>query len=236
MKRYCFILAALLVACAPAGRNDGDYLKPLQEGWRGKTIQTGDQGAKPHVLQLLRAFDAAWPVPGADSLLAEAGDRTFVSGSFLDGDSGKVQADSAMATYNQGITLDKRVEARVYPRDNGHTLFVVSLVQADPERTFCCFYDYDPKRGTLTPEEEPYAGFKPRKEDSIIDYWITEDDAYGDDIIIVEISSDDSAPPYYYHFVFDGMKHGFSGSTTEFIYPDYSDSSDGWEEEEEEDR
>ena len=230
MRKTLFIsFCVLLVCCAGAPKSEVVNIAAIRDGWRGKTIETKNLGAQPNVMQLLRAFNEVWPSAGADSIIAEAGDRLFVSNDVTEGGSGKVFVDCEdfnVASYDHGDTGDQRTGARTYSRENGHTLFAMLLEQVNPEEIeFCCFYDYDPATGLLTPEAEPYADFKPQHEKSILTYWVTEGD-YDQDIIIVETSPDDSYPTLYHHFTFDGMKHVYSGSSNEYIYPEYEEDYD----------
>ena len=220
MRKTLFIsLALLLACCAGAPKSETINISTIRDGWRGKTIETKNLGANPNVMQLLRAFNEVWPSAGADSIITEAGDRLFVSNDVTEGGSGKVFVDCEdfnVASYDQGDTGDQRTGARTYSRENGHTLFAVLLEQVNPEEIeFCCFYDYDPSTGIMTPEDEPYSDFKPQHEGSILTYWLTEGE-YDQDIIIVETSPDDSYPTLYHHFTFNGTEHVFSGSSYEY--------------------
>ena len=230
MRKTLFIFLCLLLACCGgAPKSEVVNIATIRDGWRGKTIETKNLGAQPNVMQLLRAFNEVWPSAGADSIIAEAGDRLFVSNDVTEGGSGKVFVDCEdfnIAYYNEGTTSDKRTEARTYSKENGHTLLAVLLEQVNHEEVqFCCFYDYDPATGAMTPEDEPYADFKPQHEGSILKYWLTEGD-YDQDIIIVETSPDDSYPTFYHHYTFNGLKHEFNYSSNEFIYPEYEDDYD----------
>ncbi|MBR5661741.1 MAG: hypothetical protein IKW99_09345 [Bacteroidales bacterium] len=230
MRKTLFISLILLLACCTGTpKNDTVNISAIRDGWQRKTIETKNLGAQPTVMQLLRAFNEVWPSAGADSIITEAGDRLFVSNDVEEGGSGKVFVDCEdfnVAYYNQGNTADKRTEARTYSKENGHTLFAVLLEQVNPEEEqFCCFYDYDPATGAMTPEDVPYADFKPLHEGSILTYWLTEGD-YDQDIIIVETSPDDSYPTAYHHYTFNGKKHEFNYWSNEFIYPEYEDEHD----------
>ena len=223
--RFLLLLCLLFYSCGVKPQSGVD-LKTIRDCWREKPIATKDLGTQPNVMQLLRAFNEVWPSAGADSIITEAGDRLFVSNDVEEGGSGCVFVDCEdfnVAYYNRGVPGDPRTEARTYSKENGHTLFAILLEQGSPEEIqFCCFYDYDPATGTMTPEAEPYANFKPQHEDAILTYWLVEGD-YDQDIIIVETSPDDGYPTLYHHFSFDGKKHVFSGSSNEFIYPEYDD-------------
>ncbi|MBR1927865.1 MAG: hypothetical protein IJ840_09005 [Bacteroidales bacterium] len=220
---YITIAVCLLLACRVGAPENGSIdLATIRDSWRGKTIGTKNLGESPTVIQLLRAFNEVWPSAAADSLLEYAGDKLYVSEDdvFVDCE------DMFFAWYDHGDTGSQRIGVRNYSRQNGHTLFAVLLEQVNPEEIlFCCFFDYDPSTGLMAPEDEPYAGFKPQHDGSIISYWLTEND-YDQDIIIVETSPDDSYPTLYHHYTFDGMRHDFSGSSEEYIYPEYEEDYD----------
>ena len=131
MRKTLFIsFCVLLVCCAGAPKSEVVNIAAIRDGWRGKTIETKNLGAQPNVMQLLRAFNEVWPSAGADSIIAEARDRLFVSNDVTEGGSGKVFVDCEdfnVASYDHGDTGDQRTGARTYSRENGHTLFAMLL-------------------------------------------------------------------------------------------------------------
>jgi len=187
----------------------------IEEGWREKTISVATKDDMPDVMTLVKAFQAAWPTEVVDSLITEVGDRRFVSSDETDGVSGTCHIyvdcdDFNCASYDHGDTGAEAMDARVYSRENGHTLFAIRLEQINPEqKLFCCFYDYDPKTHVMTPEREPYADLKRKWKDSSLEYSLGE--FYDQTIIVLEVSpaGDESI---FHHFVFNGMQHTYSSS------------------------
>ena len=226
MRKALFISLCLLIACcAGSPKTESIGIASIRDGWRDKSITARNLGETPNVMRLLRAFNEVWPTAGADSIIAEAGDRLFVSNDVTEGGSGRVFVDCEdfnVASYDHD-TGGQMFGARTYARQNGHTLLGIYLEQLNPEEIeFCCFYDYDPTTGVMTPEDVPYADFKPEHDGAILSYWLTEGE-YDQDIIIVETSPDDSYPTLYHHFTFNGTRHVYSGSSEEYIYPEYEE-------------
>ena len=61
--------------------------------WRQKTIAVENGGESPTVIQLLRAFNKVWHYKSTDALLAEAGDKLYVSNDATEGGSGRAFVD-----------------------------------------------------------------------------------------------------------------------------------------------
>ena len=178
-------------------------LETLQDEWREKTIEVANGGKSPSVEKLMKAFQKAWPTETGDSLLNS--ERTSCIDNYC-----------LWSSYaDNGKTS---MQARVYRRENGHTLFALCPSE---DITFCCFYDYDPETSTLTPEDEPYADFTPPRENSSISYIIAQDD-YMEDVILVETPNDDDDTRYYL-FRFDGMRHQYYGTSNSYMEKDFSE-------------
>ncbi len=189
----------------------------IADGWRDKTIAANTTEAEPDVMTLIKAFNEAWPTDVVDSLIAEVGDKRFVSKDVTDdGHSCHVYVDCDdfnCASYDHGDTGAQAMDARVYRRENGHTLFAIRLEQLNPEqKLFCCFYDYDPKTHVMTPEKEPYADLKRKWTDSSLEYSLGE--YYDQTIIVLEVSPD-GKESVFHHYAFDGMKHTYSSTGNE---------------------
>lgn len=217
MRKNLFIIAAafILAACGGSkGNSDtagqGEGINAIEQGWREKDIPVDNGGAKPDVMQLVKAFNAVWPFTATDSLIAKVGDSKYVRD-----DAGVVYVDCEdfhTASYSRGESGDN-MEARAYDRENGHTLFAICLEQNGMEyKKLACFYDYDPKTSKMTPEDEPYKGFKPTLEGGkLILYTLgCENDQT---ILLKEIGKDGEET--FHHFVFNGTKHEFSHSGDE---------------------
>ena len=76
MKRILIISSMLLIGlCFMTDMQ----AQNIHTQWRQKTITVENGGEKPTVIQLLRAFNKVWHYKSTDALLAEAGDKLYVS-------------------------------------------------------------------------------------------------------------------------------------------------------------
>lgn len=216
--RRLTVLALLLCCCGFMSAQP----EAIEKGWRNKTIKVRNGGKNPTVMQMLRAFNATWPTQAAAAIFAEAGDRLFVSNDVEEGGSGQVFVDCEdfyIASFDNGL-LDGsyRLDARNYPRENGHTLFAVALQPNNgPKEGFCCFYDYNPSNYTLTPETVPYQGFKRKWENSHFFYLLGY--FYDLTVVIIEQSGEEEV---FHHFPYDGTSHHYSHTDT-ICYEEESD-------------
>lgn len=225
MKKTAFLfISMMLLACGTvAAQQIG--IADIEQGWQKTTIKVKNGGNNPSVMQLLRAFNAQWETNAANTIIATAGDNEeFVLG-WEEGTS-PVYVDCVdfnTAWFNHGDTADQRLETRTYQRENGHTLFAVSLEQLNPEqKAFCCFYDYNPQTQTLTPEEVPYKNLKRKWKDSSISYNLGLE--YDLTVIVEEITK--KGEKWYHHYGWNGTKHTFDHSGPDF----YSDGESDEEE------
>jgi hypothetical protein len=150
-----------------------------------------------------------WHYKSTDALLAEAGDRLYVSNDATEGNSGRTFVDCedfCHCWYDFENSADHMVEARTYQCDNGHLLFAVILAEAGPKgKYFGCFYDYNPKTSKLTPKDEPFIDFRPFWPGSHITYALGE--GYLQVILVIE-----SAPgieTQYTHYIFNGKRFAY---------------------------
>ena len=127
MKRILIISSMLLIGlCFMTDMQ----AQNIHTQWRQKTITVENGGEKPTVIQLLRAFNKVWHYKSTDALLAEAGDKLYVSNDATEGGSGRAFVDCedfCHCWYDFENTDDHMVEARTYQCDNGHLLFAVIL-------------------------------------------------------------------------------------------------------------
>ena len=221
MKRITIISTLLLSLCLTTGLQAQD----IHTGWRQKTIAVENGGESPTVIQLLKAFNKVWHYKSTDALLAEAGDKLYVSNDATEGNSGRAFVDCedfCHCWYDFEDSDYHMVEARTYPCDNGHLLFAVILAEAGPRgKYFCCFYDYNPKTSKLTPKDEPFIDFRPFWPGSHITYALGE--GYLQVILVIE-----SAPglaTQYTHYTFNGKRFAYDHQDT-FGYAYYDESGD----------
>ena len=204
IRKALYVIAFLALAIACSDKSGGD-IEAIHDGWRGTTISVSKGGSNPTVMKLLKAFNAVWHTNAADSIIAVAGDKKHVTND--DGSPVFVDCEGFnTASYNQGDDGEQYLEARTYRRNNGHTLFAICLEQRNSQEVFCCFYDYDPAKSTMKPENEPYKNFTPKWEKSDFKYYLG--DEYDQTIVMQENSRDGETT--YHHFVFDGQNHTYS--------------------------
>lgn len=206
MKKELTILIALLCLWMGVAQAQNIHMR-----WRNKPIAVENGGENPTVIQLLKAFNKVWHYKATDALLAEAGDKRYVSNDSTEGNSGRAFVDCedfCHCWYDFEKSDSHMVEARTYHRDNGHLLFAVCLAEAGPKgKYFCCFYDYNPKTSKMTPEDEPYITYRMVWPGSRVTYALGYE--YDQTILLIATTA---AGTEYHHFVFNGMKHKYDHS------------------------
>jgi hypothetical protein len=132
----------------------------VREGWKQRTITVPGQNSD--IVALFEAFHNAWPTHEGNRIMHQAnpeqyiGDEFYEDGSVIDRKNGYVE--SAWYENEDGDDEDKdedigMVSACVWKRNNGHKLFAVTFDCT--KKNFICFYDFDPAKRTLTPEDSP---------------------------------------------------------------------------------
>ena len=211
MKKAISLLIGFFVLSFSLHGGDFDTLpfKAIDGAWMSESIHVNSSDGSADVMTLLRAFHSAWPTEAVESLIAEVGDRLFVSNDATDCDdcTGHVYVDCEdfnCAYFINGEADPQLIEARAYPRENGHTLFGICLEDhGDEETVFCCFYDYDPDTRLMTPEEVPYVNLQRKWSDSRLSYQLGME--YDLTFIVQETSPDGEY--WFHHYYYNGMKH-----------------------------
>lgn len=126
----------------------------VEKYWQQRTIQV--PGGKSDIVALFGAFNKEWPTHEGNRIMHQADpasvpdDGFYEEGSIVDRKNGYVES-----SWFEGEDLSV-VSACVWSRKNGHKLFAVNMGKARKDMgEFVCFYDYDPAKKTLTPEESP---------------------------------------------------------------------------------
>ena len=133
----------------------------VKKNWKQRVIKV--PGQKSDIAALFEAFYTEWPTLAGSRIVHETNPTQFPENDY----------------YEEGSTIDLKngyvesawyepeeigtVSACVWKRKNGHKLFAVNFhIYNHPNRTdknptmdFLCFYDFDPAKRTLTPEESP---------------------------------------------------------------------------------
>ena len=192
-------------------------LTAINGNWMSKSIPVRTT-TEPDVMTLLRAFHATWPTTSVQSIIDAAGDNTYYQhdeSTMPPGCHGIVFMDCedfnwAYFHHMDGATQD--VEARAYPRDNGHTLFVISFAEADNKvDPFCCFYDYDPASRVMKPEGTPFHNLPRKWTNSTLHYYLGFE--YDQTITVEETSPE--GENWYHKYVFTGMAHAYDHSSAD---------------------
>lgn len=193
-------------------------LTAIDGNWMSKSIPVKTTAEAPDVMTLLRAFHAIWPTTSVQSIIDAAGDNTYYQhdeSTMPPGCHGIVFEDCedfnwAYFHHMDGATQD--VEARAYPRDNGHTRFVISFAEADNKvEPFCCFYDYDPANRVMTPEDTPFHNLPRKWTNSTLHYYL----GFEYDLTIIVEETSPEGENWYHKYVFTGMAHAYDHSSAD---------------------
>ena len=187
---------------------DGGMFTPagISSRWPDKVIHVADGGEQPDIVALLKAFHAAWPTEQVNVLLSMAADNVTRQ---LNPDTGggmEIDYKNGYATVQPGDTDEDRLFAAVWKRSNGHRLFGIWLYtpsaddRSKAEGEAFCFYDYDPKSSTLSPEKDnTISRFRPSK-DCYAQYKFPD---MGRDMLVGETDKDYKTK--WHVFAYDGM-------------------------------
>ena len=195
---------------------DGKWFSPaeIDSQWTTKDIAVAGGGKQPDIVTLLKAFGQVWPTESLDLLLGMAVDRAdqFVHNDNVaqqNPDTGggmEIDYKNGYACVQPGDTDEDRLFAAVWKRSNGHRLLGVWLYtpsadnRSKPDGKVLCFYDYDPKTETMTPEKDnAVTRFQPSK-DCYVEINLP---ARGKDVMVGE--TDSNYETKWHVFAFDGM-------------------------------
>ena len=225
-----FILCWTVAFSANSMGTDFLPFAAIDGSWMSERIPVNGGGATPDVKQLLKAFHKAWPTQVVQEIIDAAGDNSFYQhdeSTMPPGCHGIVYMDCedfnwAYFRHVEGEAQD--VEARAYPCDNGHTLFVITFTETgDNVQPFCCFYDYDPDSGMMTPEEPPFKTLPRKWDNSNIRYHL----GFEYDLTFNVEETSPAGEHWYHNYVFTGMVHTYSHSSAEaYDYLDETDETD----------
>ena len=128
--------------------------RDIARAWKRRVINVPGQGSD--IVALFEAFYTEWPTVEGNRIvhmtnpqLAPESDL-YEEGSDIDRKNGYVES-----VWYEGEPLGT-ISACVWKRKDGHKLFAVNFnVPMSQGKPFLCFYDFDPDRRTLTPENSP---------------------------------------------------------------------------------
>ena len=218
-KAITLLISCLTLAFVAQGTGTGILpLTAIDGNWMSKPIPVNSTAETADVMTLLRAFHAAWPTEGVQKIIDAAGDNSYYQhdeATMPPGCNGIVFVDCedfnwAYFHHFEGATQD--VEARAYPCDNGHTLFVISFAQTDDKvQPFCCFYDYDPDKRLMTPDETPFNGMPRKWANSKLRYYL----GFEYDLTIIVEETSPAGENWYHKYAFTGMCHVYHHSSAD---------------------
>lgn len=133
----------------------GNYdIRDVARLWKKRTIKVVDGTEKTDIVTLFTAFNNEWPTYVGNTVVKKANPKAIVSDGY---DNMKVTIDPKNGYLELPMQGDgETMSSCVWRRKNGHSLFAVCLAWPTAgvgEHVF--FYDYDPTKKTLTPEDSP---------------------------------------------------------------------------------
>lgn len=195
---------------------DNKIFTPAEIGsqWTSKDIPVAKGGQQPDIVTLLKAFAQVWPTEAVSALLGiavEEGDEYDRVGNVvrLNPDTGggmEINYKNGYASVQPGDTDEDCLFAAVWKRTDGHRLLAIWLYtpsadnRSKPDGKVLCFYDYDPKTETMTPEKDnAVTRFQPSK-DCYVEISLPARDR---DVMVGE--TDSKYETRWHVFAFDGM-------------------------------
>lgn len=226
MKKYLFVAVCVLVIAGcmqKQGQTAGDtpqadsvktemavegkQFTPAEigNGWAAKDIKVPNGGEQPDIVTLLRAFDKVWPTQSAKLLLGMAADRQSQSINRDTGGGMLIDYNNGFVDVTPGDAPGDILRGAVWKRSNGHRLFGLYLYtpQKDyagiPDGEALCFYDYDSKTETMTPEKDNAISKLQPSKDNFLRY---EFPRMGQDMLVGD--SDSEYNTKWHVFAWDG--------------------------------
>ena len=189
--------------------DDGDEIPPgmfapkeVARLWKKENIKV--PGQKSDIVALFEAFYSEWPTLAGNRIVHETNpklapsDYYYEEGSIIDRKNGYLES-----AWYEGEDLGV-ISACVWNRKNGHKLFAVNF---HAEKYFLCFYDFDPAKRTLTPEESPIKREHLNNPDKD-PIWYTLPHE-GKTLEVIEDTGEEKIATTYYNF--DGQNLKFAG-------------------------
>lgn len=226
MRKYLFVMVCALAiagckqkqgqvggdtAVADSVQTDvaakGQSFMPAEigSGWANKDIKVEKGGEQPDIVALLKAFAEVWPTESVNLLLGMAADRQSESINRDTGGGMVIDYANGYVDVAPGDAPGDILHGAVWKRSNGHRLLGIYLCTPDKERNnlpegeALCFYDYDPKTETMTPEKDnAIIKFQPSKGN----FAMYEFPKMGRDILVGDL--DDSYNGKWHVFAWDG--------------------------------
>lgn len=211
MKKIILLaLNALMTCTRGAGQSmfsGSTDLEVIANEWETITLSGVTNGS---LVSMLDCFNQKWPTwmlnaaiqtmkKGVDGRDSYENERISVRN--------KPKNGYVSVTWWGNVERHEFMDACYWTRSNGHRLLGIYFGGTDkyPDIHFVCFYDYDPKKHTLTPEPQIIDGFRTTEETEYY-YDLPEE---GKEFRISEFGE---RGHYIHTFKWDGMKPVFSKS------------------------
>lgn len=227
-KLFLTTIIALMTCAAAAGQSlfsGSTDLEVIANEWEDITLKNVADGS---LVTMLDCFNKRWPTWMLNSAVKTM--KKGVDGRETYNDDQIVvrnKPKNGFVEVNWWGEAERHefMRACYWKRSNGHRLLGIYFggTDSDPNIHFVCFYDYDMKRHTLTPEPQIIDGFR-TTEDRKFYYDLPEE---GKDLRISEFGSQGH---FLHYFKWDGMKPVFSKSE-KIEDEDYEEHCDEDEEE-----
>ena len=180
MKKCLLIIGSLCLFMLACKESEKPIMSidQVNESWQTGVIK-GKKNAD--VKDLTQAFQKQWPTKSVAALLKDLElpeeERQYLS--IYD-----LENNYMMFAEGSDDRDTEEMEAHVWQRSNGHQLFGITFFQATSAvKSFVAFYDYDPSKGTLTPETELANLFTPSASNVEFRYAMPEE---GDELVVNE--------------------------------------------------
>ena len=151
---------------------DGKIFTPAEigSGWTTKDIKVEKGGEQPDIMVLLKAFAKVWPTETVNQLVGMAADGIGQNVNRDTGGGMLIDYNNGYVDVMPGDAPGDVLHGAMWKRSNGHRLLGLNIytpMRDDAGKASAevlCFYDYDPKTETMTPEKDnAIIKFKPSK-------------------------------------------------------------------------
>lgn len=132
----------------------------IGSGWTTKDIKVEKGGEQPDIVVLLKAFAKVWPTESVNQLLDMAADKQSESINRDTGGGMVIDYNNGYVDVMPGDAPGDVLHGAMWKRSNGHRLLGLNLFTPQKDDAgkasaeVLCFYDYDPKTETMTPEKD----------------------------------------------------------------------------------
>ena len=156
MRKSLFLLLSLF--CLTISAQKIMSLDQVYTQWQSRNLKV-DGGTQANILQMVQSFQKMWPTYSGGELI-----KFSKSKQKYDNVDKVVDLKNGYILYSEDdpdSVNDEQMQACVWRRSNGHSLFAINFHRFSSELDVLCFYDYNPQTKTLTPEKSLDNLFKP---------------------------------------------------------------------------